>query len=144
MLHRLSKQTDPYVSCCGVQATICYFSTPMEYKEETLNNHKKNHRIYIYIYIYPTGSLWRRQSQQSFNVSTPPFLFFSLTHYMFRPLRVIFRWDIQWTISNTTDPLHVRDLIQRCYVLYIGVLTLYSQYMLSVEYKYKSCRHKIV
>jgi hypothetical protein len=69
---------------------------------------------------------------------------FLLSHYMFRPLRAIFRWDIQWTISNTTDPLHVRDLMQRCYLLYIGALTLYSQYMLSFGYKYKSCRHKIV
>jgi hypothetical protein len=69
---------------------------------------------------------------------------FSFTHYMFRPLRAIFRWDIQWTISNITDPLHVRDPIQRCYLLYIGALTLYSQYMLSFGYKYKSCRHKIV
>jgi hypothetical protein len=42
------------------------------------------------------------------------------------------------------DPLHIRDLMQRCYLLYIGALTLYSQYMLSFGYKYKSCKHKIV
>jgi hypothetical protein len=49
----------------------------------------------ILLCIYPTGSLWCRRSQRSFNTSTPPFLFFLLTHYMFRPLRVILRWDIQ-------------------------------------------------
>jgi hypothetical protein len=69
---------------------------------------------------------------------------FLLSRYMFRPLRAILRWDIQWTISNTKDPLHVRDPMQRCYMLYIGAPTLYSQYMLSHGYKYKSCRHKIV
>jgi hypothetical protein len=42
-------------------------------------------------------------------------LFFFLTHYMFRPLRAIFRLDIQLgilrTIFNTTDPLHVHNLM---------------------------------
>jgi hypothetical protein len=42
----------------------------------------------ILLRIYPTGSLWRRQSQQSFNMLTPPFLFsFSFS--------TCFRWDIQ-------------------------------------------------
>jgi hypothetical protein len=40
--------------------------------------------------------------------------FFILTHYMFRPLRAILRWDIQLmfprTILTTTDPLHVYNL----------------------------------
>jgi hypothetical protein len=36
---------------------------------------------------------------------------FLFSHYMFRPLWAIFRWGIQCTISNTTDPLHVRDLM---------------------------------
>jgi hypothetical protein len=45
----------------------------------------------ILLCIYPTGSLWRRQLQQSFNTSTPPSLFFLLTHYMFRPIRAIIR-----------------------------------------------------
>jgi hypothetical protein len=52
----------------------------------------------ILLRIYPTGSLWRRQSQQSFNTSTPPF-YFSF-YYMFRPLRAIFRWDIQLDVSK--------------------------------------------
>jgi hypothetical protein len=40
----------------------------------------------ILLRIYPTGSLWRRQSQQSFNMSTPPFfLFFRVTRDIFRP-----------------------------------------------------------
>jgi hypothetical protein len=43
----------------------------------------------------------------------------------------IYNWMLQWTISNTTDPLHVRDPIQRCYMLHIGAPTLHSQYMLS-------------
>jgi hypothetical protein len=30
----------------------------------------------ILLRIYPTGSLWCRQSQQSFNTSTPPFFIF--------------------------------------------------------------------
>jgi hypothetical protein len=32
----------------------------------------------ILLHIYPTGSLWRRQSQQSFNTSTPSLFSFSL------------------------------------------------------------------
>jgi hypothetical protein len=56
----------------------------------------------------------------------------------------IYNWMLQWTISNTTDPLHVHDPMQRCYALHIGAPTLRSQYMLSHGYKYKSCRHKIV
>jgi hypothetical protein len=56
----------------------------------------------------------------------------------------IYNWMLQWTISNTTDLLHVCDPMQRCYMLHIGAPTLHSQYMLSHEYKYKSCRHKIV
>jgi hypothetical protein len=47
----------------------------------------------ILLRIYPTGSLWCRQSQQSFNTSTPPFIFL-LIHYMFRLLQAIFKWDI--------------------------------------------------
>jgi hypothetical protein len=46
-----------------------------------------------------TGSLWCRQSQQSFNALTPFNFFF--THYMFRPLRAILRWDIQLVIWRT-------------------------------------------
>jgi hypothetical protein len=54
----------------------------------------------ILLRIYPTGSLLCCQSQQSFNTSTPPFLFFLLTHYTFRPLRAILRWDIQLDVSK--------------------------------------------
>jgi hypothetical protein len=35
-----------------------------------------------------------------FNMSTPPFLFFLPTHFMFRPLRAILRWDIQLDVSK--------------------------------------------
>jgi hypothetical protein len=51
---------------------------------------------YIPLRIYLTDSLWRRQSQQSFNTLTPLISFF--THYMFRPLRAILRWDIPLAI----------------------------------------------
>jgi hypothetical protein len=44
------------------------------------------------------GSLWRRQSQQSFNTLTS--FNFLLTHYMFRPLRTILKWDIQLDIIS--------------------------------------------
>jgi hypothetical protein len=45
-----------------------------------------------------TGSLWRRQSQQSFNTLTPfNFLFYSL-HVS--ALRAILRWDIQVVIIS--------------------------------------------
>jgi hypothetical protein len=54
----------------------------------------------------PTGSLWFRQSQQSFNTSLPLFLF-SFTHYMFRPLRAIFRWGIQ-SIRQIVYVQHIR------------------------------------
>jgi hypothetical protein len=50
--------------------------------------------------ILLTGFSCYRQSQQSFNTSTLPFLFFLLTHYMFRPLRAILRWDIQLDVSK--------------------------------------------
>jgi hypothetical protein len=76
----------------------------------------------ILLRIYLTGSLWRRQSQQSFNTLTP-FLFSFLTHYMFRPLRAILMWDIQLDIrrtifnTRTTDPLHVCNLIWGFYLL---------------------------
>jgi hypothetical protein len=43
-----------------------------------------------------TGPLWCRQSQQSFQYVNSPYIFPS--HYMFRPLRAIFRWDIQLDI----------------------------------------------
>jgi hypothetical protein len=33
-------------------------------------------------------------------VNSPFFLFFLLTHYMFRPLRAILRWDIQLDVSK--------------------------------------------
>jgi hypothetical protein len=39
------------------------------------------------------GFLWCRQSQQSFFHFLP-------THYMFRPLRAILRWDIQLDVSK--------------------------------------------
>jgi hypothetical protein len=51
-----------------------------------------------------TDSLWRRQSQQSFNTLTPfNFLFF--THYMFWPLQAILRWDIQLVIISVFEGL---------------------------------------
>jgi hypothetical protein len=53
-----------------------------------------------------TGSLWRHQSQQSFNTLTP-FNFFFFTHYMFRPLRAILRWDIQLVIIFVFDYMDV-------------------------------------
>jgi hypothetical protein len=53
----------------------------------------------------------------------PLFLFFLLTHYMFRPLRAILRWDIQLmfprTIHTTTDPLYIHNLTY----VYIGTST---------------------
>jgi hypothetical protein len=42
---------------------------------------------------------------------------------MFRPLRAIFKWDIELDILKdyfkTTDPLHVYNLTYRCYMSYI-------------------------
>jgi hypothetical protein len=55
-----------------------------------------------------------------FQYVNSPFFIFLLTHYMFQPLRAIFRWDIQLdvlrTIFTTTDPLHVHNLTYRCYM----------------------------
>jgi hypothetical protein len=91
-----------------------------------------------------TGSLWRRQSQQSFNTLTP---FYFLSHYMFRPLRAILMWDIQLdilrTIFNTADPLHVRNLMYRCYMLYISISTCSPNTCYQIEYKYKNCNIKV-
>jgi hypothetical protein len=81
-----------------------------------------------------------------FNTSTRFYFFFLLTT-RFGPYGPssgeIYNWMLQWTISNATDPLHVRDPMQRCYMLHIGAPTLHSQYMLSHGNKYKSCRHVI-
>jgi hypothetical protein len=55
----------------------------------------------------------------------------------------IYNWTLQWTISNATDPLHVRDPMQRCYMLHISAPTLHSQYMLSHVYNFYICFHVI-
>jgi hypothetical protein len=52
----------------------------------------------ILLRIYPTGSIWCRQSQQSFNTSTPPFYFSSHSLH----------------VSATTGHLQVRNTI-RCF-----------------------------
>jgi hypothetical protein len=66
-----------------------------------------------------TGSLWRRQSQQSFDTLTPfNFLFYSL--HVSAPTG---HPQVRYTISylkdcfNTTDPLYVCNLIWGCYLL---------------------------
>jgi hypothetical protein len=66
----------------------------------------------ILLRIYLTGSLWRRQSQQSFNTLTPfNFLFDSL--HVFAPTgHPQVRYIISYYLFlkdyfNTTDPLHV-------------------------------------
>jgi hypothetical protein len=48
-----------------------------------------------------TDSLWHRQSQQSFNI----LIIFIFTHYMFRTLRAILRWDIQLVIISDFEGL---------------------------------------
>jgi hypothetical protein len=57
----------------------------------------------ILLRIYPTGSLWCRQSQQSFNTSIPPFLFFLLTHLHYNTLYYILYciiYNIYYTVLN--------------------------------------------
>jgi hypothetical protein len=46
----------------------------------------------------------------------------------------IYNWMLQWTISNTTDPLHVCDPMQRCYMLHIGAPTLFLDFVYHPEF----------
>jgi hypothetical protein len=59
-------------------------------------------------------------------------LFPFFTHYIFRLLRAILRWDIQldiWrTIFNTTDPLHVRNLKEKVFIP-LDILTFLTFYI---------------
>jgi hypothetical protein len=55
------------------------------------------------LHIYLTDSLWRRQSQQSFNTLIPfNFLFYSL--HVSAPT-AIFKWDIQLVIISVFEEL---------------------------------------
>jgi hypothetical protein len=100
----------------------------MKYTETTDTSFKLNaqllalHMQHSFFYIFPfilTGSLRRRQSQQSFNTLTPfNFLFYS--PHVSAPTG---HPQVRYTISylkdyfNTTDPLHVPNLIWGCYLL---------------------------
>jgi hypothetical protein len=75
---------------------------------------------YFYLWVlHPVAHLSNLVSYDAVNrnkvsIRHSPFLFFIPTHYMFRPLQAIFRWDIQLmftrTIPTTTDPLYVHNL----------------------------------
>jgi hypothetical protein len=61
-----------------------------------------------------TGSLWRRQSQQSFNTVTPFYVLSHSLHVSAPTGHLQVRYTIRYflrTIFNTTDPLHVRNLM---------------------------------
>jgi hypothetical protein len=70
----------------------------------------------ILLLIYLTGSLWRRQSQQSFNTLTPfKFLFYSLlvsapTGHPQEKYTISYYFCFLKDYFNTTDSLHVCDL----------------------------------
>jgi hypothetical protein len=60
-----------------------------------------------------TGSLWRRQSQQSFNTLTPFYFIFYSLHVTTPTGHPQVRYIISYLKDyfNTTDPLHVCNLI---------------------------------
>jgi hypothetical protein len=79
---------------------ICLYSTICHYVIKIAN-----YQVFLYIRswiftfgccillrIYPTGSLWCRQSQQSFNMLTR---FYFPSHHMFRPLLQV-RYTIRY------------------------------------------------
>jgi hypothetical protein len=84
---------------------------------------------YVTVVLYLTGSLWRRQSQQSFNTLTPfNFLLYSL-HVSVPTGHPQVRYTISYYFCflkdyfNTTDPLHVCNLIIRMLFVVIGFST---------------------
>jgi hypothetical protein len=64
-----------------------------------------------------------------FQYVTPPILF-SFTHYMFRPLRAIFKWDIQLDVFKDYF-YYVHNLRYRCYMRKSVLWLVVPQYMLS-------------
>jgi hypothetical protein len=91
----------------------------------TQNTVTKELCISVSAHLVPTGSLWRHQSQQGFNMLTP---FYFLSHSL-QVLAPTGHPQVRYTIKylkdyfNTTDPLQVRNLMQRCYMLYISTST---------------------
>jgi hypothetical protein len=88
-------------------------------------------------FVCITGSLWRHQSQQSFHTLTPfNFLFYSL--HVSAPTG---HPQVRYTISylkdyfNTTDPLHVRNLIIGMLFVVIGISTCSSNTCYQIKYK---------
>jgi hypothetical protein len=88
-----------------------------------------------------TGSLWRCQSQQSFNTLTPfNFLFYSL--HVSAPTG---HPQVRYTISyhfcvNTTDPLHICNLIIGMLYVVIGFSTYSPVTWHHIKYKNKKCK----
>jgi hypothetical protein len=76
-----------------------------------------------------TDSLWRRQSQQSFNTLTPfNFLFYSLhvltpTGHPQVKYKISYYFRFLKNYFNTTDPLHVCNLIMGMLFVVIGIST---------------------
>jgi hypothetical protein len=94
----------------------------------------------------PTGSLWRRQSQQSFNTWTPfNFLFYSL-HVSAATGHPQMRYIISYYLCflkdyfNTTDPLHVCNLIiEMLFVVVFQLVVLIHVIELNIK-KNKNCK----
>jgi hypothetical protein len=80
---------------------------------------------FFHFYLYSNWFLMMQSIATTFHYVNS-FLFSFLLTTCFGPYRPssgeIYNWMFLWTISNTTDPLHVRDLMQRCYMLYIRCL----------------------
>jgi hypothetical protein len=65
-----------------------------------------------------------------FQYVNSPFFIFLLTHYMFRPLRAILRWDIQLDVFKDYF-YYVHNLTYRCYMHKWVLWPVVPQYMLS-------------
>jgi hypothetical protein len=101
-------------------------------KAEFLQNITENFSSYLTgnIVLSLTDSLWRRQSQQSFNKLTPfNFLF---THYMFRPLRAILRQDIQLFIWRN---ILIQRILCTYAISYRDVITCSPNTCYQIKYK---------
>jgi hypothetical protein len=90
--------------------------------------------IYVpfYLPVYITGSLWRRQSQQSFNTLNP-------FHLLFYSLQVsaptaILKWDIQLVIISVfKDYFNTTDFLSTCPSINLSVcLSMYLPFYLPV------------
>jgi hypothetical protein len=80
------------------------FSCRVISRPETFNKVQTSERIKS---ILSDWFLMMPSIATKFQYVNSPFLFFLLTHYMFRPLRAILRWDIQLDVLVSFSCLYI-------------------------------------